>query len=1133
MPLEQQQLEAAIKALEAQRGLLGAALVEAAMAPLCARLATLDADQSSRADPSVATQTLKQVTILFLDVVGSTTLSERLDPEEVHAVMDGALERCTGIVLAHQGKVLNYAGDSLLAVFGADEVREDDAERAVLAGLALLEEGTRQGEWVQQRYEHVGLNVRIGVHTGAVLLGGGVDGDGNIRGFAVNVAARMEQSAPAGTLRISHDTYRQIRGVFDVTQQAPIEAKGVAVPMLTYLVQRRKPRAFRVVSRGVEGVETHMIGRDAELEQLQDAYKRLHQRSKLAIITVVSEAGLGKSRLLYEFLNWAEIRPERFLLFRARAHPTTQSQPYGLLRDMLAWRLQIADGDSMALARQKFEQGIAPLFLANSGADMAQAHAHVLGHLIGIDFSASQHIRAILDDSQQIRNRGFHAAAQLLRLIAAQNKKPVVVLLDDLHWADDGSLDFLSYFIQVNHDVPILLLGLTRPALFERRVNWPNVAQAQRLELRALDASASRLLANELLKKLPEVPAKLRALITSGAEGNPFYMEELLKMLVDEGAIVTGAECWRVNSEKLRTSHVPQTLTGVLQARLDGLQAAEKLALQQAAVIGYVFWDQALAAIDAHAPAALSAVTRRELVLQHQEAGLDGVREYVFKHQLLHQVVLATVLKSTRRQCHAAVAAWLSGLTGARANDFLGATAEHFEQAGNSAQAAEFFARAAEHAAARHAHEAALDYVAKALALTVQETRTRPNNHTLQPKLSDRPDQRRLRWRLFEVRERTNDLLGRRSAQQADIDALQELAGALDDDSRRAEVAWRRSTLAMRTGDYQTMEGAARSAVALAESAGDASLGLRGQHRLALALTYLGAPAHGNTMAHDGLVKARLLGARALEALFLNALSFIADCQLDRLASLELDQQDLLINRELGNRRNEAIALGNLGSGWLRLGEHAQTRQHLEQGLRLACAVGDRATQANTLTNLSLLALRQGDDTLALTQAHQALELASAVQSPEFEAIALCALGNAELALGRHKAASTAFEQARVLALKLGNATQYDASAGLARVALAQGDAATALQAVQTLLTHLADAGTFKGSEAPYLIRLSCHQVLARIGDPRATELLESAHAELQATAAAIADAALRQSFLNNIPEHRAIVAAWAALPAS
>ena len=1123
MPPEHQQLETAISALEAQRAVLGAALVDAALAPLRARLATLGTHQGTRADAAIATQTLKQVTLLFLDVVGSTTLSEQLDPEDVHASMDGTLARCTAIVLAHQGKVLNYAGDSLLAVFGADEVREDDPERAVLTGLALLQEGKRQGKLIEQRYGHSGFDVRIGVHTGGVLLGGGVDGDGNIRGFAVNVAARMEQSAPAGALRISHDTYRHIRGVFDVTQQAPIAVKGVAAPMVTYLVQRCKPRAFRVVSRGVEGVETHMIGRDGELEQLQHAYQRLHEQGRLNIITVVAEAGLGKSRLLYEFQNWAETRPERFILFRGRAHPTTQCQPYGLLRDMLAWRLQIADGDSMAVARQKFEQGITPMFGVEGGADMAQEHAHLLGHLIGIDFSDSQHIRGLQGDSQQLCNRGFHAAALLLRLIAAQNNKPILVLLDDLHWADDGSLDFLHYFLQVNHDVPILLLSLTRPTLFERRPNWPGTAASQRIELRSLDPSASRLLANELLKKFPNPPAALREIITSGADGNPFYMEELLKMLVDVGAVVTGTECWRVNRAQLLATRVPQSLTGVLQARLDGLQPAEKLALQQAAVIGFVFWDQALAAIDAHSCAALPAATRRELVIQHQETGLDGVREFVFQHQLLHQVIYETVLKPTRRACHAAVALWLSGLSSARAHDFLVVIAEHFEQAGDSAQAAEYFTRAAEYAAARHAHEAALDYVAKALALTEPPTSRSTGESSIEP------DQRLLRWRLFDVRERTLDLLGKRSEQQADLAALQALADALDDDRRRCEVAQRRSTMAMRTGDYDQMKNAARDAMALAERAGDAVLALRGQHRLALALTYSGAAVQGQALAHEGLIRARQLAVRPLEALFLNALSVIADLQVDRLVSLEMDEQDLMINRELGNRRGEAIALVNLGTGWLRLGADSQATRYLEDGLRVARAVGDRLTQANTLANLSALALRRGDAALALAHAQLALDIADAVQSPEFEAIALVALGNAELAHGRQVAAISAFERSRVVALAIGSATRHDASAGLARAALSQGDEATAMQAVARLLEQIDDDGALEGTEAPYLIRLTCYQVHERFGDARAKALLQSAHTGLQVLAAKLSEATLHKSFLNNIPEHRAIVAAWAA----
>ncbi|MDD5332929.1 MAG: adenylate/guanylate cyclase domain-containing protein [Rhodoferax sp.] len=546
MSIEQQQLATAIQALEGQRAALGNAVVDAALGPLRARLAALDAAPDA-SPPSAANQALKQVTVLFLDVVNSTTLSQHLDPEEVHAVMNGALARWTAIVEAHRGKVLNYAGDSLLAVFGADEVHEDDPERAVMAGLALLEEGKRQAELVRQGYGQAGFNIRIGLHTGAVLLGGGMDAETSIRGFTVNVAARMEQTAPAGTLRISHDTYRHVRGVFDLLAQPPMAVKGVDAPMLSYLVQRRQPRAFRVSTRGVEGVETRMVGRDAEMQQLQGAFKQLYSRGKLAVVTVVADAGVGKSRLLYEFRNRLQTQAPTYHLFQGRADPLTQTQPYGLLRDILAWHLQIADSDSLELAKQKIELGLVPLFLADDGEDMAQAQAHLLGHLIGLDFSASKHIKGIQDDARQIRHRGFHAAAQMFRRVALRDRTPVLLLLDDLNWADDGSLDFLDYLVQVNRDLPMLLLTLTRPTLFERRVDWPGLPDSRRIVLHPLDPNASHQLVNELLQKLPEIPAPLRQLITDGAAGNPFYMEELVKMLVDEGALVTGDQHWRIN----------------------------------------------------------------------------------------------------------------------------------------------------------------------------------------------------------------------------------------------------------------------------------------------------------------------------------------------------------------------------------------------------------------------------------------------------------------------------------------------------------------------------------------------------------------------------------------------------------
>jgi len=212
---DRQQLEAAIAALEAQRSLVGDTVTDAALAPMRERLAGIREHE----------QSLKQVTVLFMDVVGSTSLSRRLDPEDIHAIIDGALHRLAAIVTDHLGRVLQYAGDSLLAVFGADEAREDDPERAVRCGLAIVREAQQIGAEVRIASREANFDVRVGIHTGSVLLGGGVDDASTIRGIAVNIAARMEQAAPVGGVRISHETQRHVRGKFYLTDEAPINVE--------------------------------------------------------------------------------------------------------------------------------------------------------------------------------------------------------------------------------------------------------------------------------------------------------------------------------------------------------------------------------------------------------------------------------------------------------------------------------------------------------------------------------------------------------------------------------------------------------------------------------------------------------------------------------------------------------------------------------------------------------------------------------------------------------------------------------------------------------------------------------------------------------------------------------------------
>ena len=702
MTSEREQIASVIRGLEAQRALLGDAFVDAGLAPLRARLAELGGEAPD--DDVPGTQTLKLVTILFLDVVGSTRLSQSLDPEDIHAVMDGALARCTAVVEAHRGRVLQYAGDNLLAVFGADAAREDDAERAVRCGLALLAEGRALGAEVRQRLGHEGFGVRVGIHTGGVLLGGGVDGDASIRGIAVNIAARMEQTAPPGALRISHDTYAQVRGAFDVEPQAPIEVKGVDAPIVTYLVTQARRRAFHATGRGIEGVATRLVGRDAELTALEESLTSAIVQRQATLVAVVGEAGLGKSRLLLEFERRLDDRGADLRLLRGRATPQTPGQPFGLLRDTLAWQLRIADGDGIEAARRKVEAGVVPWFEADAGPVPAEAHAHLLGHLIGIDFGDSPHVAGIRDDPRQIRNRAFHAAAELLRRIAGANGDPVVLLLEDLHWADDGSLEFLAHLLEVNRDTALLVVALTRPALFERRADvakWLESGRHRRLTLDRLDADHSSLLAGELLGRFAEVPAALAELVAGRAEGNPFYMEELVKMLIDRGAIAVRGEGWTWHPERLLETALPASLVGVLQARLDGLPRPERETLQQASVIGHVFWDQALATLDARAPEVLPALVRRELTLPHDEAAADDLREFAFSHKILHDVTYDTVLKRRRRALHARVARWLAARSEARASEWLAAAAEHFALAGDAPQAAEYFARAAEHARLR------------------------------------------------------------------------------------------------------------------------------------------------------------------------------------------------------------------------------------------------------------------------------------------------------------------------------------------------------------------------------------------------------------------------------------------------
>ena len=1094
-------IRTAIDALEAQRAALGDAIAEMALAPLRARL------EEAQARAGADEQRLKLVTVLFLDMVGSTELSRQLDPEDVHVVLDGALERLTGVVDAAGGRVLQYAGDSLLAVFGALEAHEDDPERAVRAGLALIGEAPRVAAAIESRHGIAGFDVRVGINTGTVLLGGGVDAEGSIRGVAVNIAARMEQTAPRGGLRISHDTYRHVRGMFDVEAQDPILVKGISEPIRSYLVLAARPRRFRVANRGIEGLETRMVGREAELARLIDTFEGACEDRSLALVTVVGDAGMGKSRLGFEFGHWLELRRESVRFFQGRARPNGSNVPYGLLRDLLAWRFGILDGDSQAVAQTKLAEGLAPVL-----GDRAAEQTALIGQLVGLDYARDPHIAAIVGEARQIRDRSFHALAGYFRRLHAQDGQPIAVLLDDLQWADEGSLDFVNHLAHSCRELPMLVLGMTRGTLFERRPLWGGgQRQHERIDLVPLSRRSSRELVDVLLARLDVVPAALRDLLTTSAEGNPYFVEELIGMLVDDGVIVTGPERWTVVGDKLLDVQVPPTLAGVLQARVDALPPTEKAALQLASVIGHVFWDEALQVLAPGASAALDALARRELVHARETSAFDGAREFVFRHHLLHQVTYDGVLKRDRRRDHGLIADWLVQRSGDRASEYFGLIADHFERAGDAPNAITYLRRAGEDAARAHANDAALEFLGRAL------------KHAP-------ADDHATRHALLLTRRHVLSNAGRRDEQGADVGEIERLADLLDDDELRARAGGLRTAHALVTADYDGACRHAARAVAWAEAAGVGSAALQARTNWARALQFKGEYREAQQMTEQALGFAREAGERRIEGTMLLQLGILAFQRGDYSGARAHYQQALEMARALGDRSVESSAINNLGETERLLGNYAAAFGLFESGRRVSREIAHRMTDAYLLANMAHTAFLQGDPEASLRWSEQAEAVGRQLHDPDLMASLLGTRGHAHAALGRHDAAADCYRQSLATYHRIGRPTMPpEPIAGLARLALARDSVVEAMHLITDVVRHFDAGGTVDGTEDPLWIYLTCYDVLRAAASSRAIDFLERGHVLLMQRAGLLA-AAERDSFLGQVPSHRAVVAAWAEL---
>jgi ABC-type oligopeptide transport system substrate-binding subunit/class 3 adenylate cyclase len=692
----------------------------------------------------------KPVTILFTDIVGSTAIAERLDPEEWREVVSGAHRRVSEAVTRYEGTIAQLLGDGVLALFGAPVAHEDDPARAVRAALDIQAAIGAYGRELAGCVDDFAM--RIGIHTGEVVVGE-VGGAGHSEylavGDAVNLAARLQSAAVPGKVLVSESIARLVRGAFELTSLGEITVKGKTAPVAVFEVVR--PLAAPARSRGLAALRSPLVGRESELATLTGTLEGLCQGHG-AIVALLGEAGIGKSRLVEEAHAWAQdnlCQPPRWLEGRALSYGT--ALPYWTITQLLKADLGLSDGDPEVRARVALRRRLGTLFGESAG-----EVSPYLAHLLGLKPEGEGAERLAALDSETLKYQVLVCVRRYFGTLA--EREPLVLVCEDTHWADPSTLDALGELLSLTDHVPLLLLLVGRSE--RQHGSWRLKVRAEteyahryvEIALRPLGEGDSERLVDNLLSEgrgeapppkpvtthvfapdatpfgsaeppggasplqLPvsasprlRVPASLQRLLLDRAEGNPFYLEELVASLVEQGALVLEGDAWQLKAP-IETLSIPDTVQGVILARIDRLEEDVRGTLQMASVIGRSFVYRLLQAIaggealpgssaatiglapDAPAPAAAGLsrsaspeIDRHLVILQRadlvREKAVRPELEYIFKHSLAQEAAYHSLLLERRREFHRRAGEALERLFADRQEEFYGLLAHHFDRA--------------------------------------------------------------------------------------------------------------------------------------------------------------------------------------------------------------------------------------------------------------------------------------------------------------------------------------------------------------------------------------------------------------------------------------------------------------------
>jgi len=662
----------------------------------------------------------KPVTILFADIVGSTTLAEKLDPEEWREIVNGVHRRVVEAIYRYEGTVAQLLGDGVLAFFGAPVTHEDDPIRAVRAGLDLQSSIRDYNRSLEGYIDD--LQMRVGINTGEVVIGN-VGTDMHVEylaiGDAVHIAARLQSAAEPGSILISSSSARMIGDDFALKDIGEISLKGKTDPIQVFEVQ--EARGIPTLRRGIAAQAVPYIGRTQEVEKLQACLRALCA-GQGGIVALLGEAGIGKSRLLEEVrahissddenLDAASMPFSSIHWLEGRALSYGGSLSYWVITQLLLDDLGLSDGAPEVKIKVALRKRLAEL-----QGEVDSASFAYFTHLLGLSHEPDVKDQTQSIDAETVKRETLAALKDYFWHLS--ESQPTVLILEDLHWADPSSMDVLSEMMALTDRVPLLLILLMR---VEREHGSWRLKQLAETEYphrytemtlgRLSDDQADRLM-NHLLGE-GVFPEQIKELVRTRSEGNPFYLEEVTYHLVDNGLIERVGGEWQVN-DAIEVVGIPETLQGVLLARIDRLEEDVRHTLQMASVIGRSFLFSLLEAIseaeqelDEH----LSKLQRMDLV--REKTRLPDL-EYIFKHTLTQEAAYNSLLQGRRKEFHLKVGEAIETLFPERREEFLGLLAHHYEAAGSSEKARDYLLRAGDQARLAYANEEAIDFYRRAL----------------------------------------------------------------------------------------------------------------------------------------------------------------------------------------------------------------------------------------------------------------------------------------------------------------------------------------------------------------------------------------------------------------------------------